>query len=43
MSARTPQRSLRRTHPEWWVVSAWGSLVLVLGAGLAAAAGLGPA
>jgi len=33
------RRAIRRHHVEWWVVSAWASLALLVVAGLAAAAG----
>jgi hypothetical protein len=38
---RPPERIARHHHLEWWVVTAWGSIALVVGAGIAAAAGVG--
>jgi len=41
MTTRPPERMARRHHLEWWVVTAWGSIALVVAAGVAAAAGVG--
>ena len=40
MSTRPAQRLTRRPHVEWWVLAAWGSIVLVVLAGVVAAAGI---
>jgi hypothetical protein len=40
MATRQAPPITRRHHVEWWVLSAWGSLVLVVVAGVAAAAGV---
>jgi hypothetical protein len=41
MTIRTPERMARHHHLEWWVLTAWGSIALVVLAGVAAAAGVG--
>jgi hypothetical protein len=41
METQEMPRSTRRRHIEWWVLSAWGSLVLVVAAGVTGAAGIG--
>lgn len=41
MTIRPPERMARHHHLEWWVVTAWGSIALVVLAGVAAAAGVG--
>lgn len=40
MTVRTPTREVRRHRTEWWVVTAWASLGLLVVSGLLAAAGL---
>ncbi|KSW21809.1 hypothetical protein [Cellulomonas sp. B6] len=40
MAVRTQSRELRRHRWEWWVVTAWASLALLVVSGLLAAAGM---
>jgi len=40
MAVRTQTREVRRHRAEWWVVTAWTSLALLVVSGLLAAAGL---
>jgi hypothetical protein len=40
MAVRTHSREMRRHRAEWWVVTAWASLALLVVSGLLAAAGL---
>lgn len=41
MTTRPLVRPHRRVRVEWWVLAAWTSLLLVVAAGLLAAAGVG--
>ncbi|MDM8086156.1 molybdopterin oxidoreductase [Cellulomonas cellasea] len=41
MGVPRTERAARRRHVEWWVLSAWLSLGLLVLAGLTAAAGVG--
>ena len=40
MTIRTDPSGLPHRHVAWWVVSAWGSLGLLVAGGLMAAAGV---